>query len=468
MENLEKLHYINIDKKNTSKSLSEEYTTSKDIDDLFQYLHQDNTEKLIIYFHGGLVSKKSGLSSANVMKNIFTDKVSKRHTISFIWETSLLEIVAQNFKNIANGIDYQEILEKSLRFLEKKLSIPSFINIKEQSFKTQSFNKLQELSESFGNFPEMGEVIAFNQYLPHSEEDLLPEVEAFLQENQSNQMESLSLGLDLIKNMVKVAFAVLQRYINQTHHDFYPTVVEEVFRKIYVDKAGGWIWSQIKNKAEEMFKDNTSLQDEKLHIGTYFLIKLNTHIQERKNQNKKFEIELIGHSAGSIVICHLLEASHQLFPKSLTYNHVFFLAPACRVDLFLEKGKKAIEDGVFKKFKMFTMEKEKEKADQCVPYIYTYSLLYMVSGLFEGNEVDAKIMGLHEHFEAEGRYTHFEELQELKTFLSKHTIVLSDKDAQNPHETNRSNALKHGDFDDDVFENGVKNSTLDSILKSIS
>jgi hypothetical protein len=257
--------------------------------------------------------------------------------------------------------------------------------------------------------------------------------------------------------VAKIAFAVLKRYLRQNHHDFYPTVMEEVFRKIFLDKIGTWGWGQMKEKAGQMFKSNEGLSGDRLHAGTCFLKALETHCLERKRAGKKFETALIGHSAGSIALCHLLEASGKAFP-GLVFNQLFFLAPACRTDLFLEKGKTAKEKGVFRTFRMFTMAEAHEKRDHCIPFVYTHSLLYMVSGLFE-EETDAKIMGLHEQFSASGRYSDFEELKTLNEFLKDNILVLS-ADPDNPDESMRSGALKHGDFDNDDL-------TLKSILKSI-
>ena len=82
----------------------------------------------------------------------------------------------------------------------------------------------------------------------------------------------------------------------------------------------------------------------------------------------------------------------------------------------------------------------------------------MVSGLFE-DDVDAKIMGLHEQFRIEDRYANFDELKKLNSFINNNKLVLS-VDTTNFDESMRSSSLKHGDFDNNI-------NTLRSILKSI-
>ena len=113
---------------------------------------------------------------------------------------------------------------------------------------------------------------------------------------------------------------------------------------------------------------------------------------------------------------------------------------------------------------MFTMKEENEKKDHCIPYVYTHSLLYLVSGLFEVDadqkeEIDARIMGLNEQFMVSGRYAGVSESIELNKFLSGHSLILSD-DNINEDLSLRSTALKHADFDNDE-------PTLTSILKSL-
>lgn len=257
--------------------------------------------------------------------------------------------------------------------------------------------------------------------------------------------------------VAKITFAVLIRYKNETHHDFYPTVMEETFRKLLVGKLGELGWGYMKNKAEEMFKSNSGLAGDNMHAGMYFLELLNTHAKKRKAEGRKFEVELIGHSAGSIVLCNLLKTSAKNFPD-LKFNTVFFLAPACRTDLFIDTLKEIQGKDIFNKFKMFTMREEREKEDHCIPGIYTHSLLYLVSGLFE-EETDAKILGLHEQFSAKGRYGDFPELIAANNYIKTGKLVLSD-DILHSDLNMRCNALKHGNFDNDEY-------TIGSILQSI-
>ncbi len=497
MSDLTALDFINAGKEGTFVDSGKTKTSATQVDELFKYLEEKEMEKLVVYFHGGLVSEKDGLQAAQVMKDNFTSLTEKRHALSFVWETGPKEIVTQNFADIikkSGSPFYREALDFVIKLVGKRLGIKdtkggggeylsdSTIAIEKQ--KPFPFEDLDKQMEGTKGGPgelsiephEEREVLAkleresqqlikaqateeFKETTTADDPDLTPELAAGEDDDDSKGFGAIGV----IKVVAQIAFNVLKRYFKNTHHDFYPTVVEETFRKLYIGSIGTWGWGSIKNKADKMFADNTGLSGDGLHTGTYFLDKLEAHYKSRIAAHKDFTIHLIGHSAGSIVICALLKTSLEKHPD-LKFGTVFFLAPACRTDLFLSHAVPAKDAGVFNKFRMFTMKAENEKKDHCIPYVYTHSLLYMVSGLFEkdandAGETDAKIMGLSEQYPATGRYADFDELKKLNRFLSDHSVILSD-DNINDDLSLRCTALKHGDFDGDV-------PTLTSILKAM-
>lgn len=476
METLEKNYYINVGANGTFRDSGKVHTTSSDVDNIFKFLNENEVEKLVIYFHGGLVSEKNGMNAAELMKNYFADTKLKRHVVSFVWETGPIETLVQNLKELKElaGKDlFQEVVKFVIKIVAKKLGIEDARGggeyltdetIDDEKHKVAPFEKLDKSfdSKGGGGFQIDDEDESNSQFYAQLETESRNLIRAEGSEeikNISDDNGEVAKGgfFAIAKVVAQISFAVLKRYLKKNHHDFYPTVMEEAFRKIYLDKVGQWGWKQMKDKSAKMFETNAGLSGDNQHAGTYFLNLLNKHVGSLSATGKTIEIELIGHSAGSIAICNLLEAVDKNF-SSIKFNNIFFLAPACRTDLFLEKGKPALDKGLVKNFKMFTMEEKNEKKDHCIPYTYTHSLLYMISGLFE-DEVDAKIMGLHEQFRIEGRYAAFDELKKLNTFITANKLVLS-IDTINFDESMRSNSLKHADFDNDIY-------TLRSILKSI-
>ncbi|HTE23764.1 alpha/beta hydrolase [Flavitalea sp.] len=496
MPDLTAIDYINVGKDGTFAHSGSSSTTPQQVEEIFEHLKQNDTEKLVIYFHGGLVSEKTGMEAATTMVTHFTKTSDKRHTVSFVWETGPKEIIMQNWQHILDKTGssfFQDAMKFVIKIAAKKLGIKDgkggdggdYISdgtIEAEKYKQFPFEELDKEMDGKGG-PE-----AFSEG-PYAEMEFLADLEKESQLLISNdaseafkhtttdddpaltkELEPTDDGtaksggwFTIAKLVAQVAFKVLKRYYHKTHHDFYPTVMEETFRKLYIGSIGTWGWSRIKEKAENMFAGNTGLSGVNLRAGSYFLELLQQHYKERNAAGKKMEIHLIGHSAGSIVICVMLKEVMERY-KDLRFENVFFLAPACRTDLFIKNCLPAKDAGHFKKFKLFTMKTENEKKDHCIPYVYTHSLLYMVSGLFEtdaeGNgETDAKILGLNEQFKAEGRYANFEELKTVNRFLYSNYMVLSD-DNLNEDLSLRSTALKHGDFDNDI-------TTLTSMLNSI-
>lgn len=476
MEALEKIFFINVGANGTFANSGHFSSSPADVEQIFTFLEEKDIEKLLIYFHGGLVSEKSGLKAATVMKEHFASTDARRHAVSFVWETGPAEVVMQNIKNLKELTGkgaFDEIVKFVTKLVAKKLGLDdakgggTYLSDETIAIEKQKIAPFEDLDKSLdarGGTPlEIDEEDEnYSTYYAKLETEAKGLINAEgsdeLKYEQAEGDEIARGGMLFVAKVVaQIAFAVLKRYFKKTHHDFYPTIMEEAFRKLYVDKIGGWGWKQIKDKSGEMFSSNSGLSDSNLHAGTHFLSLLETHLQKRTAEGKKLDIELIGHSAGAIAVCNLLEATGQHF-SGITYNNVFFLAPACRTDFFLQKGFPAQEKGLFKHFKMFTMEESNEKKDHCIPFTYTHSLLYMVSGLFE-EEVDAKIMGLHEQLKATGRYETFDELKKLNQYISNNKLILS-TDLENADESLRCSSLKHGDFDNDEL-------TLTAILKSI-
>lgn len=475
MTTLDKIYYINAGAGGTFKKSGNYHSTPSDVDNLFKYLEDHDIERLLVYFHGGLVNETSGMGAAEVMRANFVDAPSKTHAVTFVWETGLWETIVANLSTKSEENQFQKVLNYVIKLVGKKLGVGSRGGGETMDTATIEAEKLKEypfaeLNEELGS-TRSGNIVFDEEdeegFLARLEQESKTMIRAE-NEIEAEEIEVAEPGADAEDSrgmlltigtlVAKIAFAVLKRYANETHHDFYPTVVEETFRKFGIDQIGKWGWSEMKEKAQQMFADNNGRSGDDLHAGTYFLTLLEQHYQKRQNAGKKFSIELIGHSAGSIAICNMLAATSENF-KQLKYNNVVFLAPACRTDLFIAKAIPAKEKGVFKKFKMFTMEEQYEKKDYCVKYLYTYSLLYLVSGLFE-NETDAKIMGLQEQFEAKKRYEKFEELKTINTFIYSNKLALS-KDITNTDNSMWTDSLRHGDFDNN-------DKTLKSILSTIN
>jgi hypothetical protein len=93
----------------------------------------------------------------------------------------------------------------------------------------------------------------------------------------------------------------------------------------------------------------------------------------------QLKLHLIGHSAGAILHSGLVEV---LIDNHLKIDGIYFMAPACRTDLFNSKVRGRLGNEVAT-YTEFYLNDATERADNCAT-IYRRSLLYLVSNAFEG------------------------------------------------------------------------------------
>jgi hypothetical protein len=91
---------------------------------------------------------------------------------------------------------------------------------------------------------------------------------------------------------------------------------------------------------------------------------------------------LVGHSAGSIVHCQIVE---RLATMGIRFETVSFLAPAVTVSLFDRTLRKRLDDGSVRRYQQFHLTAKAEEDDPtCGPY--RRSLLHLVAESFEGGQ----------------------------------------------------------------------------------
>ena len=256
-----------------------------------------------------------------------------------------------------------------------------------------------------------------------------------------------------IKNVAQIALKVIKRFVNGRDHSFYPTIIEEILRKFYIAEIGAWLWNEMKVKSEKMWALNGTRSGQNRYVGAYVLDKL----MEYHYQNPDIKVNLVGHSAGSIAICNLLNATGGRFPN-FKYNKIIFMAPACRIDLFNNSVVKF--PNRYSNFRMYTMADTFEQKDRMIPYLYTHSLLYLISGVLEneGKDFDSYILGMERFLLSNHAFENVEEIDEVIAFLStiQNSIIYS-KTEDNAPDGLQTSALSHGGFDDDSL-------TISSVL----
>jgi hypothetical protein len=147
-------------------------------------------------------------------------------------------------------------------------------------------------------------------------------------------------------------------------------------------EPGTEIWGEMKQNAHAISANASS--------GAVLLWK---HFARSGLKKGNVRFHLVGHSAGSIVHSHIVDAL-----KSQTkFESVSFLAPAVRLDTFDALVRPRLADGTVKRYQQFHLTDKAEEDDPtCGPY--KRSLLYLVSQSFEGGK-QTPILGMQKYFD---------------------------------------------------------------------
>lgn len=466
MAQLDPLHYLNLGPQGTFKASGDLRTSPQDVDALIQHLQANPTDHLTLHFHGGLVSENAGAEVAARLVPVYKDAGS--HPIMFIWEAGLGETLKENLLTIHSTELVQLILKFALQKLESTfgeivgIKGPgdqlSFADIDSELQQEDPFSQKDPQARQAASDMDLFALRALEgKFEAELEQDLAadPEISRLLNQEApetelldpefKNQVEDKTgekggvVTAYVAKKLAKILIETVKRFKNKTDHGIYPTVIEELLREMYMADFGAWVWGSMKKKALEMWEPNQGPATEFSKVGDYFLAKLAALPHPPA-------LNLVGHSTGGIVICHLLETLAARYPQLHTRN-VIFLAPACRMNLFHEQVSSRPER--FERFRMFTMQDGYEVQDRLVPGVYTRSLLYLVSGILE-DQPDAPLLGMVRYLSGQEPYL-ASELIQVRDFLyedSKNRLVLSKTHPSAP-DGQRSQSEKHGDFDND-------------------
>lgn len=192
--------------------------------------------------------------------------------------------------------------------------------------------------------------------------------------------------------------------------------------------AGSAIWGEMKQNADAISQYDANLKRDEAKTGGQLLY-------EYASKSVPFtaspvRLHLIGHSAGTIVHCHVVD---RLAPLGWKFESVTFLAAAARMDLFKRTVLPRIQDRTVRQLRAFHLTDTAEQQDPtCKPILgYGRSLLYLVSESFEGG-TRTPLVGMDTYFQSEIAPLR---LPGVKTYLAPGAASAS---------------TSHGGFDDDA------------------
>lgn len=446
-----------------------------DIDSFFSQLQNKEVyssppRSITLYFHGGLVSESAGLAIARKM----IDHLHATETIPvfFIWETSIRDAIVHKLEETVNNSVFRKITGILLKYIAARANVSIGDEVARGSMLSNwDIDQQLQLERPFADCEVSlpADATAGNEEWVQEQDletmalmtnelrravECTPDLVTLLQESAVSAEaldpdKATPRGIGLIsgfiaKRLIKVVVNVMKRLRTGAGHTFYPIIIEEIFREFYIAATGAWIWSSMKSKACNMWQENKNKTGDDQFAGTYFLEAMVRFVK----QFPRTRVHVVGHSAGSICICHMLGAVRQYFP-GFKFETIVFLAPACRIDLFHEQVVRYPQ--LYNCFRCYTMTDENECNDLLVPYIYPRSLLYLVSGILEedGKKADVPVLGLHRFLNGTGVNEENAYLSEVQKFLWEDNRLVLSATAGDALAGLQSRALRHGDFDDD-------------------
>lgn len=442
-------------------------TKATDVDAIVAALRVDPRRHLVVHFHGGLVSKASGLDIADRLSGDYSPSATVgAYPVFYVWESGAWETIRNNFTELADEPVFKQLLRKALQYALEKLggSVAAGAGIGRSiapgSVGSRESEVRQEL-EAFWTAPGK-RTIPFRDLEPRATPAQARAVEAALDENEiiadleldSEFQRALATLPDLPRSarsafgnadagerrsafaemaaaefsrtsrarglvelvqvarfLIRVTRAVLGRRAAGRDHGLYATCVEEIVRAFKVGGSGVHEWAQALewNRMKQDVADAFG-PDPDRHAGTALLARLGRALQDGMALDR---ITLVGHSTGAIYIAQWLAHARDHLPENVKQD-VVFLAPAITYELFADTlAKHADRIG---QFRMFAMHDALERDDQVWGgdeglgdsqdwrrFVYPSSLLYLVSGILE-RTADEPLLGMERFFTDTGTY----------------------------------------------------------------
>jgi hypothetical protein len=437
---------------------------------------------LIIHIHGGLVDRDEAIDGAIQLQALYSPVAS---TLFPIWETGIFEVLQRNWEQIGADALYQILIDRVSGAVHAKATGPDD-GMLTRTLPAIGLNELRESAQGPGEFAGVDtstwgstELLSHDerktfQHRLQGDHELVSGIRHVAAAHHAAVAsgglrglldEGVALATDFVEGLIQkagdllgfpstvileiidVVDAVLQRFKDRTDHGLHATVTEEILRKFYVDLLGFEVWKQMKNYTVDAFGP-----DGQQYFGTALI----EEFAGLDAANKR--ILLVGHSAGSIYACQILQqAKKQNIAAPID---IVFLAAAVHDDLFAETIDAA---GPFSNFRSFSMSDTLEQNDNLLggigdgtlDWVYPRSLLYLISGALEAT-VDAPLAGLQRDIDLAWQGANLPSVVTARNLLlqpgSNHAVWST---TQIPGQDRLSaNAIDHGDFGHPFLSSG--------------
>jgi hypothetical protein len=410
----------------------DEGSNAAQLEQIFQTYRATGRTRLVVYFHGGLVDTASAVKDAAELAPAY--EASSAFPIFVIWQTGWAEVVDQNLPSIFGERIFQRLVARVSQFVKGKLAKAA--SGASKGLDDLPLDKLYDIENELKMLSAGGVPFSHLDRKALASADTLTDVEAaqvrwqiehdvrlqtHVQEianaRRADTGTSARAGsttasaaslidtevLDEIapplegtrglvsmamlgKHVVVITGSVIKRLATERDHGVYLTVVEEILRELYVRAAGKFLWDHMKEAVDRAFDAGDSMMGRALVRHLRSTCDMPDH-----------SVTLVGHSAGSIYVCRLLEELDRSGLPDTAKVNVILVAPACTFDA-LERALTRASARIAG-LRIFGMGDALERRDAIASVVYPASLLYFVSGVLEG-DADTPLAGMQRYFGA--------------------------------------------------------------------
>jgi hypothetical protein len=403
---------------------------------------QTATNRLALFFHGGLVDKASGQQGAANEYEKYNDVV---FPLFFIWESGIWEVLAHHLPLIFAETIFGRIVDHANDLLTSKLSQAQGAQRREgtaldvkldladispeklvltsadiDSFMSAIKNdeQIQHEAVAIARTSEAVDASMPTTRMPPStirgslqlspRTYMSPEVVsavrgAYAQANRrklgtAERLDALPFDVGgaieaawvIAKAAEPVVISCVKRLVAKRHHGVACTIVEEVLRALYLANAASSIWEEMKRETEYAFGPDSAK-----YGGTAVVEELCAQLKQKPGT----PVTLVGHSTGAIYIGNFLrhvDIALRAQGDTTTMFDIILMAPASTMDFYAANYASRVRG-----IRIFQMNDATEQQDHLMSKdvgpddpsilgkVYPRSLLYLVSGVceyFEGEE----------------------------------------------------------------------------------
>jgi hypothetical protein len=400
----------------SAKGLFDDTTRQQMSDAMTAYEKVSALETLALFFHGGLVSKDSGMDGArrlsgpygattppNPGNGLTVESWGNAYPYFFVWESGLFETLQHNLPGIIGEAIFRRIHDivgqKAVAVIDPAATTPAsqamllrmptltasvtanarptvtqedvlevqraveddpIINAEKRRIASSTLPVHQALLESLASPTRTVQTSSASLMSPDIVSAIAAE-EAMHDHAASQNLEAfwnpVSFGT-LALGAGKVLVRIVQRYAQERNHNFHNTVIEEIFRQFYVSNIGASVWAEMKRETTEAFGPDPGC------VGSAMIQEL-LRLYESGGNGLNARITLLGHSTGAVYICNFLAAMDEElrgkpYAAQIQFD-VIFMAAAVRADIFSQTVAK--HGHLIRNFRSFGMHDQLEAAE---------------------------------------------------------------------------------------------------------